>query len=233
MKKHNNILYTFTTKSDGNLAFHVGDDEKNVIKNHETLANKLGYNKDKLVHMKQIHSDIVHIVDSNDDFYNPPQCDALVTNKTQTPLMVMVADCSPVVFYDNVKGVIAVAHAGREGAFKNIVQKTILTMISKFNSKAKNIYVKIGANIDLCCYEVGQEIYDEGCKLGYKKSFQIRDGCYFLDIDKILKKQLLACGISTKHIEISDECTCCKSDKYYSYRKETKTGRFCAVITKM
>jgi YfiH family protein len=144
--------------------------------------------------------------------------------------MVMVADCSPVLFYDDTRGVIAVAHAGREGAFKNIMRKTIFSMISEFNSKEQNIYVKIGANIDLCCYKVGQEIYDRGCKLGHKESFQIKNGCYFLDIDKILKKQLLTCGISTKHIEISNECTCCNTTKYYSYRAEAKTGRFAGII---
>jgi YfiH family protein len=220
----------FTSKDDGNLAFHVGDDENRVIKNHEVLANKLGYDKNKLIHMKQIHSDIVHIVNDDDNFQNPPECDALVTNKKNTPLMVMVADCSPVLFYDNTEGIIAVAHAGREGAFKNIMQKTISSMISEFNSKVQNIHVKIGANIDVCCYEVGQEIYNEGCKLGFTKAFEIRDNCYFLNIDKILKEQLLACGIDERHIEIYDECTCCNTTKYYSYRAEAKTGRFAGVI---
>jgi YfiH family protein len=220
----------FTSKTEGNLAFHVGDHEADVINNHKLLAKKLNYNIDKLVYMKQIHSDIVHVLNSSDDFYNPPTCDALVTNKKDTPIMVMVADCSPVLFYDDIRGVIAVAHAGREGAFKNIVQKTISTMVSEFNSKVKNIYVKIGANIDVCCYEVGKEIYDEGCKLGYKNSFEARDKCYFLDIDKILKKQLLACGIDKNSIETCGECTCCTTTKYYSYRAEKNTGRFSGVI---
>ncbi len=223
----------FTSKADGNFAFHVGDDEKSVIKNHEALARKLRYNKNKLVHMKQIHSNIVHIVNDDDNFTNPPTCDALVTNKKNIPLMVMVADCSPVVFYDDIDGVIAVAHAGRQGAFKNIVRKTVEVMACGFNSKPKNIKVKIGANIDVCCYEVGKEIYDEGCKLGFKKAFEIREKKYFLDIDSILKKQLLACGICQKNIKISKECTCCDTKKYFSHRKEQNTGRFCAVIIKM
>ncbi len=220
----------FTSKADGNFAFHVGDDEKSVIKNHEALAKKLRYDKNKLVHMKQIHSNIVHIINDDDNFTNPPTCDALVTNKRNTPLMVMVADCSPVVFYDDVDGVIAVAHAGRQGAFKDIVTKTIKSMACEFNSKPKNIKVEIGANIDVCCYEVGKEIYDEGCKLGFEKAFEIRQKKYFLDIDFILKKQLLACGINEKNIEICNECTCCNTQKYYSYRAKKNTGRFGGVI---
>lgn len=220
------ISYFFTTRLDGNLAFHVGDNTTDVTNNHKALANKFGYDINKLIHMKQIHSDIVHIVNDNDDFYNPPECDALVTNKKHTPLMVMVADCTPVIFYDDVKEVIAVAHAGREGAFKNIVKKTLLSMASKFHSNIKNIYVKIGANIDVCCYEVGKEIY----KSKFDYAFEIRDGKYFLNINKIIKTQLLICGIDKKHIEISDECTHCKNKKYYSYRAKKQTGRFAGVI---
>jgi len=207
----------FTSKADGNLAFHVGDDKNNVIKNHKSLAKTHRYNYNKLIHMKQIHSSLVHTVSDNDNFTNPPTCDALVTNKKSTPLMVMVADCSPVIFFDDVDGVIAVAHAGRQGAFKNIVTKTIEVMACEFNSKPKNIKVKIGANIDVCCYEVGSEIYDEGCKLGFEKAFEIRQKRHFLDIDFILKKQLLACGINEKSIEICNECTCCNTQKYYSH----------------
>jgi len=220
----------FTSKTNGNLAFHVGDDKKNVIKNHDCLASKLGYDRDRLIHMKQIHSDIVHIVDGSDNFLNPPTCDALVTNKKNTPIMVMVADCSPIIFLDNICGVIGVAHAGREGAFKNIIKKTLNSMACEFNSSVKNIQVKIGANISVCCYEIGKEIYDDGCKLGLEYAFEIRDKRYFLDINSILKKQLLACGIDKKNITITDECTSCNTQKYYSYRAEKKTGRFGGII---
>lgn len=81
MQTDQNLLIVFTDKNDGNIAFHVKDDINSVLANHELLALKYNYNLSKLVHMKQIHSDIVHVVDDMDDFENPPTCDALITNK--------------------------------------------------------------------------------------------------------------------------------------------------------
>ncbi|MBE0514653.1 peptidoglycan editing factor PgeF [Sulfurimonas sp.] len=224
-----NLLHAFTTKESGNLAFHVGDGEINVQKNHELLATELGYEKKSLVHMRQIHSDIVHVV-TNEDFKTPPTCDALVTNKLNTPLMVMVADCSPILFYDDKKRVIAAAHAGRAGAFQNIVKNVIEKMQTEFGSDAKDIYVSVGASIGVCCYEVGGEIYEETKEKGLEYAMQKREGRFYLDVGKILQKQLLSCGIKKENIEFSNECSCCNTQRYFSYRAEAKTGRFAGVI---
>ncbi|WP_455757733.1 peptidoglycan editing factor PgeF [Sulfurimonas sp.] len=225
-----NITHAFTTRESGNLAFHVNDNTQNVKTNHKALSKALKYENRTLVHMKQIHSDIVHVVNDEDNFLLPKECDALVTNKKNTPLMVMVADCSPILFYDKKLQVIAVAHAGRQGAFKNIIKNVIDNMKKNFNSKTDNILVSIGPSIQKCCYEVGSEIYDETKKLNLESSIQIRENSYYLDIKSILKNQLLACGIKDQYTEISTQCTCCNTDKYYSYRAENQTGRFAGII---
>jgi YfiH family protein len=224
-----NLTHAFTTKQSGNLAFHVGDDSSNVEKNHEDLAKALNYEKRTLVHMKQIHSDVVLIADEY-SFENPPMCDALITNKKNIPLMVMVADCSAVLFYDDTQKVIAVAHAGRAGAFKNIVKVVIEKMNEEFGSDPKEIYVSIGASIGVCCYEVGSEIYDEAKALDLEYAFEKKDGSFYLDVNKILKQQLIECGVSEQNIEVFDECTSCGTDKYFSYRAEKQTGRFAGVL---
>jgi len=238
LNKFSNLTHTFTTKDGGvsktpynslNLAFHVQDNPLDVATNHEYLASELGYNRETLVHMKQIHSNIVHVV-SKDNFDNPPICDALITNKTNTPLMVMVADCSPILFYDSKKEVIAVAHAGRQGAFKNIVQNVVNSFVDIFGSDAKNISATIGASIGVCCYEVGREIHEETKELKLDYAMQKRNSSFYLDVSKILNTQLLASGIKEKNIEISDECTCCKHDKYFSYRTDETTGRFSGIL---
>ena len=225
-----NLTHAFTTKESGNLAFHVGDDLLNVEKNHLLLSNELLYDRALLVHMKQIHSDLVHIVSGEDDFFNPPTCDAIITDKTDIPLMVMVADCAPLLFYDDAQKVIAVAHAGRAGAFKNIVKNVVACFVDEYKSKAEDIMVSIGANIGACCYEVGEEIFDEASSLGLAYSIKKRDGSYYLDINKILKKELLECGVKEENIEIMGECSCCNTNRYFSYRKERETGRFAGVL---
>jgi len=239
LNQFQNLTHTFTSRNGGNsskpfgslnLAFHVSDNISHVNKNHELLSKELGYDKSSLVHMKQIHSDKVHVITSDDNFENPPTCDALITDKKNTPLMVMVADCSPILFYDDVQKVIAVAHAGRQGAFKNIVKNVVESFKNNYNSKTENLHVSIGASIGVCCYEVGDEINTEANELGLEYAMEQKNQSYYLNVSKILKEQLLTCGVKKENIEISDECTCCKNDKYFSYRAEGTTGRFAGVI---
>lgn len=225
------LTHTFTTKSEGNVAFHVNDILSVVLKNHENLAHRLRYDKKTLVHMKQIHSNSVHRVNENDCFDTPVTCDALITNKCNTPLMVMVADCSPILFYDTVNKVIAVAHAGRAGAFTNIVQNVLDSFTKEFNSKAENILVSIGASIGKCCYEVGSEIYDETKALHLEYAIIKKENSYYLDISSILHTQLLEAGILSENIEISPLCTCCNNETFFSYRANPKDGRFCGIIS--
>lgn len=230
LNNFSNITHAFTTKVSGNLAYHVNDNPLHVESRHIKLAQDLSYDKSSLIHMKQIHSNILHVVNDEDDFNNPPTCDALITNKLNTPLMVMVADCSPILFYDDKKKVIAVAHAGRKGAFKNIIKSVLKSFKSDFSSDISALHVAIGPSICKPCYEVGVEIYKEAKDMQLEYAIEKRDNSYYLDIRKILKKQLLDMGVKEKNIDISDECNCCKNDKYFSYRKNKNTGRFAGII---
>ena len=224
------IFYLFSTRSiGGNLAFHVGDEIKNVTANHLSLAQTFGYKKDALVYMKQIHSNIVHVVTNKENFYTPPICDALVTNKRDTPLMVMVADCTPILFYDPTCKAIGVAHAGRAGTFSNIAANVIKTMKEEYGSRSSDILVSIGSAIGGCCYEVGAEIYEEA-KEKFAYAFDKRDTNYYLNINKILLTQLRECGIREENIENEGTCTACNTKQYFSYRAEKKTGRFAGIL---
>jgi polyphenol oxidase len=231
LKQFSNITSAFTTKKSGNLAFHVGDVADNVVKNHKLLANELGFEHNSLVHMRQIHSKNLVKVNDEHNFQTPPECDALITNKKNTPLMVMVADCAPILFYDPKQKVIAVAHAGRAGAFLNIINETLNAFIEEYNSNANEIFVSVGAMIQVCCYEVGEEIYEESKALGLEYAVEEKEQRFYLNIAKILKNQLLNAGVSEEHLELSNECTCCSKEKYFSYRAESKTGRFAGIIS--
>ena len=230
LNKYSRVERCFTTKKGGNLAFHVNDETKRVVDNHDILSDYLNYETKTLVHMKQIHSDLVHIVDDADNFDNPPACDALITNKKNIPLMVMVADCAPVLFYDDKREVIAAAHAGRAGAFKNIVANVVESFAKDFHCDVKNVSVSVGPSIGVCCYEVGVEIYEEAKELKLDYAIERRNGGYYLNIRSVLKSQLLEAGVLDSNIGISSECNRCQSDKYFSYRQNAATGRFAGVI---
>ena len=173
--------------------------------------------------MRQIHSDTVHIVTDKDDFFNPPICDALITNKTDVPLMVMMADCTGVVF--TCKEAVAVAHVGRQGAFLDIVSKVVATMRERFD--AKKIDVTTSAAICDKCYEVDENIARQAQKLGYGFALQQIEKRIHLDIRAIITHQLHKNGIGGGAVSLT--CNACENERYFSYRKEGTTGRFAAV----
>lgn len=235
------FTYTFTTRHGGlstapfdtnNLAFHVGDDADVVRQNHALLARELGYDLKRLVHMRQIHSDIIVVVDPKvDNFENPPECDALITDRPEIPLMVMTADCTPVLIFDPVQNVIAVAHAGRAGAVKGIVPKTIEKMCSDFGSSIEDIAVVLGPSIGSCCYEVGEKIAKEISDDGYSFAVIAKDGSYYLEVNAIIKKQLKEIGIKNENLEDVNICNACENKHFFSYRADRqKTGRIAGVL---
>jgi hypothetical protein len=217
------MLALFTTIEDKNLAYHVTEDFQAVDKAREKLALKYNFNLKKLHYMDQIHSNIVKKISASS---NMQKCDALITNEKNTPLLVMVADCIPILFYDTIKQVIAVAHAGRVGTFENISKNTILEMKKEFQCETKNIQVILGPSIQKCCYEVSQELATFTQNKFGKDFVTTRN----IDLQGINKKQLLDIGIQEHNIEISTICTKCSHKPYFSYRKDNSCGRFAGLI---
>lgn len=219
---NDNITAVFTNKTDGNIAYHVTDDFNSVDKSRNELSNKYRFDIENLKYMDQIHSDLVYIVNEENIY----RCDALVTDRIDIPLMVMVADCIPILFYDPVKSVIAAAHAGRNGTFTGISGKVIKVMKEQFNCKAGNIELLMGPSIGKCCYEVSQELASVASNSFGKEFVQGR----FLDLQSINKKQLMDEGVLEKNINISAICTKCSGEDYFSYREDKNCGRFAGII---
>ena len=219
----NRVFYTFTDENDGNLAFHVEDNEINVIKNRKNLALKLGYNYEDLVYMNQIHSANIIVVDENSPKL-VDNCDSIITRSKNLPLMVMVADCIPILMFDSKQGVVAAIHAGRNSTFLEIAKKTAEVFIEKFSSNPEDINVVFGASIQKCCYEVSEGL-SKIVENSFGKEFVKNN---YIDLQGINKKQLNDLGI--KNIEISNICTKCGDKPYFSYRKDKKTGRFAGII---
>lgn len=234
------ITALFTTRHGGvskppfttaNLAFHVGDDTADVLENHNRLALAIGFERDRVIHMRQIHSDRILLVDEGMNFDTPPECDALITNRPHTPLMVMSADCTPILLYDPVQRVIGAVHAGRAGALNAILPKTIARMRNIFGSKIENIRLSMGPSIHGCCYEINGQIGAEVKEKGYPDALRSEGEKLFLNVNTILRQQLHALDIPDEHLEVIDACTACKSDTYFSYRADQQhTGRIAGVI---
>lgn len=219
----NNILTVFTEIADGNMAYHVGDEIKNVNNNRKILADKYSYDYKSLVSMNQTHGNNVEIITESSSKVID-DCDGLITNIKDIPLMVMVADCIPILLHDEKKGVIAALHAGRNSTFLKIVEVAINKMKDNFGTNPLDIKATLGPSIQKCCYEVSVELANI-----VKTSFgsQFVEGRN-IDLQAINRSILLNNGV--ENIEISTICTKCTSKVHFSYRKEPKTGRFAGII---
>ena len=111
----------------------------------------------KIVLMNQIHGNKFYFIDKNSKLNNNNfEGDALITNRPNTPIGVLTADCAPILIFDKKTNMIAAIHAGWKGAFKGIIKKVIKFMIKK-GSSVSNITAVIGPCIALKNYEVKQK----------------------------------------------------------------------------
>jgi YfiH family protein len=172
----------------------------------------------------QKHTDVVTIIDSDLD---PKIADAVVTNIKGTLIGVQTADCVPILLYDRVAHVVAAVHAGWRGTAAGILRKVIQVFTDRFFSSPSHIAIAIGPSIRWCCYDVGYEVIEAVKKAtGGGDYFKTRGEKTCLDLQSANKYQALSMGISEQNIWISEECTHCLPDKYYSYRfAKGPTGR--------
>ena len=226
------VPHCFTTRYGGvstgsqaslNLAIGRGDSRENVEKNLRILGNALGFDPEKLVLTRQIHSDIVRVVTDADcaGFFHReyPECDALVTNTPGVTLLVFTADCTPLLFHDPVTGAVGAAHAGWRGTAQAIGAKTVEAMVRNFGCDPKNIRAAIGPNIAQCHFETDADVPDAMlCAFGeeVRPFVEKRGEKYHLDLKAINALILRRAGVS--HIDISDACTYCQSGRFWSHR---------------
>ncbi len=207
-----------------NLGYNRGDTVENVNQNFKTVADVLDCKLEDFVLSSQIHKDDIVAVDlshkgvgiSKKGFES---ADALITNQKGVALVIVTADCVPILFCDTEKKVIAAAHAGWRGTVLNIASKVVSKMVKDYSCNVKDIHCAIGPCIGKCHFEIGSDVADvlkenESCK-----NFVFPMGEKFTaDLTAINNYQLINSGILHENIQCSNECTVCKSDKYFSHR---------------
>ncbi len=232
--KANNIAaaHGFTTRLGGvsegvfssmNIALHRGDSDENVRKNYEILAKEIGFELDNTVLTRQTHSDIVRAVTKADangiDNKNYPECDALITNAKGTALVIFTADCTPILFHDPVTGAVGAAHAGWRGTAADIAGKTVCKMCSEFGCRPENIRAAIGPNIGKCCFETDGDVPEAVlAEFGREAEELIAEsgGKFHVDLKGVNALALRRAGV--ENIEISEYCTMCNPEMFWSHR---------------
>ncbi|MFD8878872.1 peptidoglycan editing factor PgeF [Corynebacterium xerosis] len=208
-----------------NLGDHVGDDPAAVTANRRRLAEGMGLDPSRFVWMEQIHSNTVTVVDGPVD--GPvPATDATVTTVPGLALTVLVADCVPVLLSDDDAGVIAAVHAGRIGARNGIVARTVAAMV-ELGADPANTHALLGAAAGGDSYEVpGAMAADVEKHLPGSRTVT-RKGTPGIDVRAGLMRQLHGLGVT--NINAEPRCTI-SEPKYFSYRREGKTGRQAGVV---
>jgi polyphenol oxidase len=222
-----------------NLGLHTADNQEHVLENRSLLASETGIAADRFLYASQVHSGDVKVIDNDavaeGVLSHNPRTDATITNLPGICLMVMVADCVPLLLFDPVKKVVAVIHAGWRGTVQHITSNTIKVMIDRFGSNPADILAGIGPSIGPCCYEVGEEVKavvheSFGTTEGYLVSQPHSEKPYF-DLWYANQKQLIELGLKPENIETSQICTKCNHRMFYSSRADKGvTGRFAAGI---
>jgi len=246
LEDENGLIAFFTTRD---LPLKAGEREdliEQVEENKKFLCKCLDIPEENLFIPEQTHSDNVIVVNGKRETVNREvqetissrftlhpspfeDTDALITNQQKIAIALNFADCVPIILYDPIKKVVAIAHAGWKGTASSIARKTVEKMKKEFLINPKDIIALIGPAIGKCCFEVKNDVAQ---KLLQTIDLSEHDAVYYnehIDLKLVNKIQLLSSGV--EKIDVCEYCTCCNVDLLFSYRKENgNTARHSAVV---
>lgn len=215
------INYYISMISDWNLWLHIWDNKDRVIENRKKLALKLWFKLKDFIFMNQVHCSEIQIVEEADkwkwtlDFKDTYECDALITKKEWVVLGVLVADCVPVIIYDEIWNSISVIHAWRKSTSQKIVAKTINKFLSLW-SKTQDLKVIIWPSIWKKSYEVWLEVASN-----FRKDVRewVSKDKELLDLKLENKLQAVDAWVNIEKIEVIEIDTF-TNEEYYSARRD-------------
>ena len=225
-----------------NLAGRVGDDPEAVRHNRKAFLGLLGHRPESTVGVRQVHGNRVVIAGRDDAGRGlvpaaPPteEADGLITRDAGIALLVLAADCVPILLWDPVRRVCGAVHAGWRGTVAGIVEEAVRSMGAAFGSRPEDLLAGVGPAIGRCCYEVDAAVAGpleaEQPAIASRVLEPARRGHWMLDLPGANRLQLLEAGLSEGNLEVMDLCTSCHRDLLYSQRAEGyPCGRFGAVI---
>jgi polyphenol oxidase len=232
------VSHGFTTRKGGvsddyysslNLGLSTGDDPEVVGQNRERVLEHFRVNKNQVSVLEQVHGNTVVVAEAG---WHTFQADAQVTDDPNLLLIIGMADCLPILFYDPVQKAVGAAHAGWRGTSLRIAENVVVTMQREYGSKPADLRVAIGPAICKKNYQVGAEVFEAFKTAGIPASVFEEDGeRYRVDIAGANKCVLEQSGIPKENIEDLNLCTFANSELFYSHRRDgQKRGSHWALI---
>ncbi|MFE8695263.1 peptidoglycan editing factor PgeF [Cytobacillus sp. FJAT-53684] len=250
MERFPDLVAGFTCKSGGvseahfstmNVGLHVNDSFEAVSQNRKHMADLLGYPLNSWIGAEQTHeASIVKVSKEHagkgallyeesfkrtDGFYSIDQ---------GILLTLCFADCVPLYFCHEKSRAIGTAHAGWKGTVNGIAEEMV-RLYQKEGIDEKEIHVIIGPSICHNCYIVDEQVIslvqNRLEDLENKPYNHIKDNQYKLDLKQVNKEILLKAGILEENIQVSNLCTSCHEEHFFSHRRDKgKTGRMMSFI---
>ena len=229
-----NARHMFTTRFGGvstgineslNLATSRGDSIENVKENFARICAEIGSDINSMAITCQIHSNIVREMTRSDVYdWNariPYRADGIVTRERNLPLFCFSADCIPVLLCDSEHGVIGAVHSGWRGSASDIITVAVEKMCG-MGAEKQSIKIAMGPAIGRCCFETDDDVPEAISRLLGGDIDGLVDkrpnGKSYVDLRGANRRRLLQIGIPEENIDVSDECTSCSHDKYWSHR---------------
>ncbi len=223
-----------------NLAFGRGDADDTVLENLHLFGQALDIPPESIISRHQVHSARVVYADKSmcgEGYFKDTteECDGYVTDVPGIALGVKTADCVPILFCDFDAGVIGAVHAGWRGTASGIAAECVKKMCA-LGADAKSICAAIGAAIHFCCYEVGEDFRESVTRLAgadlTHEFIKEHNGTLHADVVGMNRHLLLEASICAQNIDISELCTCCHPELFFSHRySHGKRGTMLSVIS--
>jgi polyphenol oxidase len=223
-----------------NVSFKVGDEPVRVEENRSLLSRATGMDLSRAVWVDQVHGEKVLKLETS----NLPrkggslgEGDAIISNLTNVPLAILVADCLSVLIYDMMNKAIGLAHAGWKGTVSHVAVKTLLAMGEAYGTKPQETKAVLGPCLGPCCFEVGSDVHQEFIGVFPWAQEVLKPsapGHWKLDLPEANARQLLEVGVKEQNLIKSGICTVKNIELFYSHRAEgapeKPTGRVGAFL---
>ena len=244
----------FSTRSGGvspmpenslNLAGFNEDSAENILENRRRFLKLFPRESGAwaLAGCWQVHGSDVRLINNlaeakpaEDACGDTIYCDAIVSNASGVLAGVKTADCVPILIGDPSTGAFAAIHAGWRGTLAEVATRTLQGMSATYKTQPRDVCVAIGPAAGSCCYEVGSDVIDLfKIKFPEQQLFtETREQHACINLLKSNREQLIAAGVAANKIHIAPLCTMCRTDLFFSYRREKnvqgKVGRLMSVI---
>ena len=209
-----------------NLSYTRGDEKAAVDENFVRICAAMGVSAADVVLSAQEHHTTLKNVTAADrgiGLSRPPlvDVDGLLTDEPQVVLCTQYADCVPLLFADPVRHVVATSHAGWRGTVAEIGRLTVERMQSDYGCDPHDILAGIAPSIGSCCFEVDAPVAEAFEALSVTDGDCCRavgNGKFFVDLWETNRRILLSAGVKAENITVTDLCTRCHPQLFWSHR---------------